>query len=399
LPTRLLRLRVSVIMAVAAVTTAAALVPENAGAIPAFARKYRMSCTTCHAPVPRLKEYGNDFAANGFRLEGKEPKRFYPDTGDDLLTLQRELPIAIRFDAYFLYEYEKESTRTDFQTPFGLKLLSGGSIAKNIGYYLYFFMSEKGEIAGVEDAYIHFNDLFGVDFDMLVGQFQVCDPLFKRELRLTYADYDIYKVRVGSTVTDLTYDRGLTFTFGTSAGFDAVFEVVNGNGKGEAAGEYLDEDNWKNFFLRISQSLGSVRVGGFGYSCNTKVNTVSGMAENAHWYAGVDGTLDWTDKLQLNAQYLWREDENPWLQTVGATKVETRGGFAELILAPQGENGRHWIILLYNYIDSQQKDLDLNSGTLSYSWLLRRNLRLTAEGTYNDTQETYRFTGGFVSAF
>ena len=31
-------------------------------AIPAFARKYKMSCKTCHAPIPRLKAYGDEFA-------------------------------------------------------------------------------------------------------------------------------------------------------------------------------------------------------------------------------------------------------------------------------------------------------------------------------------------------
>ena len=142
----------------------------------------------------------------------------------------------MRFDAYFLYDYHKDSHMTDFQTPFGMKLLSGGSISKNIGYYFYFYLSEMGEIAGVEDAYIHFNDLFGADFDLMVGQFQVSDPLFKRELRLTYADYHIYKVRVGDTVTNLTYDRGVMFSLGTDIGLDAFFSVVNGNGKGEANG-------------------------------------------------------------------------------------------------------------------------------------------------------------------
>lgn len=389
----------AIMVLAAAVIAASALMPEDAEAIPAFARKYRMSCTTCHAPVPRLKEYGGDFAGNAFRLEDKEPKRFFPDTGDDMLTLQRELPIAVRFDAYFLYSYHKDRNMTDFQTPFGVKLLSGGNISKNIGYYFYFYMSEKGEVAGIEDAYVHFNNLFGAEFDLMVGQFQVSDPLFKRELRLTYEDYLIYKVRVGSTVTNLTYDRGLMFTYGTDIGFDAVFEVVNGNGKNEAQNGYLDEDNWKNFLLRISQSLGPVRIGAFGYSCNSKVNNEGTMVENAHWYAGADGTIDVEDKLQLNVQYVYRKDENPWFESVEAPGVETRGGFAELIYAPQGESGRHWIVFLYNYIDSQQKDLNENAGTLSYSWLLRRNLRLLAEGTYSDTQETFRFTGGFVSAF
>jgi hypothetical protein len=189
------------------------------------------------------------------------------------------------------------------------------------------------------------------------------------------------------------------FTLGTDIGFDAVFEVVNGNGKGEAHDGYLDEDNWKNFLLRVSQALGPVRIGAFGYSCNTKADNAGTMVENAHWYAGADGTIDYEDKLQLNMQYVYREDENPWFEVAGGTRVETKGGFAELVYAPQGASGRHWIVLLYNYIDSQQKELNMNAGTLSYSWLLRRNLRLLAEGTYNDTDEVFRFTGGFVSAF
>ena len=37
-----------------------------------------------------------------------------------------------------------------------------------------------------------FNNLFGSELDITVGQFQISDPLFKRELRLTKDDYYIY---------------------------------------------------------------------------------------------------------------------------------------------------------------------------------------------------------------
>ena len=102
----------------------------------------------------------------------------------------------MRFDAFAYFEEDAEVS-SDLQMPYGLKLLSGGPLARNVGYYFYFFMSETGEVAGVEDAYMHFNDLGGVPFDIMVGQFQTCDPLMKRELRLTYEDYLIYKTRVG----------------------------------------------------------------------------------------------------------------------------------------------------------------------------------------------------------
>ena len=46
-------------------------------AMPAFARKYQMSCKTCHSPFPKLKPYGEEFAGNGFVLKDKEAPRYY----------------------------------------------------------------------------------------------------------------------------------------------------------------------------------------------------------------------------------------------------------------------------------------------------------------------------------
>ncbi len=383
------------------------LMPADGAAIPAFARKYRMSCTTCHAPVPRLKAFGEDFAGNAFMLEeDQEPKRFFYDTGDEMLTLMRELPIAVRFDAFVQYDYQDEEDVFDLKVPYGIKLLSGGNVSKHIGYYFYFYMSEQGEVAGIEDAYIHFNDLLGQDLDIMVGQFQVSDPLFKRELRLTFEDYEIYKVKVGRTPTNLTYDRGFMVLYGAPFGLDAVFEFVNGNGKDVPVDGHFDSDDWKNVLLRLSQSIGPVRVGGFGYLCNSVAEVYGETVENEHYYWGVDGTVDYRDILQLNVQYIERHDDNPLLWPPPmATARTTRGGFAELIWSVNGEMGRTFVTALYNYVESKRGGpiekvyYKYNTGTLSLSYLLRRNLRLVAEGTYNDTDEAFRFVGGFVSAF
>ncbi len=45
------------------------LASHSINAIPAFARKYNMTCKTCHSPFPKLKAYGEEFAGNGFVLE------------------------------------------------------------------------------------------------------------------------------------------------------------------------------------------------------------------------------------------------------------------------------------------------------------------------------------------
>ena len=52
--------------------TALALGPFDAMAIPAFARRYKVTCALCHNPMPTLTEFGNRFAANGYRMASGE---------------------------------------------------------------------------------------------------------------------------------------------------------------------------------------------------------------------------------------------------------------------------------------------------------------------------------------
>ena len=259
-----------ILIVICYISVTAALAPESGNAIPAFARKYGFSCSTCHVAVPKLKAYGDEFAGNGFQLPDKdEPPRAFKDVGDDRLLLQRELPIAIRFDAYAQYQSERK-IESDFQMPFGLKLMSGGNIAKNIGYYFYFYLSELGEISGVEDAFVYFNNIGGTELDLSIGQFQVCDPIFKRELRLTYEDYHIYTTRVGESKTDLTYDRGISLSYSFPTKTDLILQVVNGNGIVGAVDELADNDNYKNVFLKVSQDVSIVNLGLFGYTGKDK---------------------------------------------------------------------------------------------------------------------------------
>ena len=46
---------------------------EDAQALPAFARKYKTSCMTCHAMFPRLTALGEAYRLNGYKMpEGDE---------------------------------------------------------------------------------------------------------------------------------------------------------------------------------------------------------------------------------------------------------------------------------------------------------------------------------------
>lgn len=397
---------------------------SRADAIPAFARKYGISCSTCHFPVPRLNAFGERFAENGFEFAPGEPARDTIATGDPLLRLQRNIPLAVRLDAYLTALSRRYGGQVvvDQQLPWTVKVLSGGQVADRISYYVYFLASERGDIAGLEDAYIQFTDVGGSSVDILAGQFQVSDPLFKRELRLEYEDYQAYRVRVGDTRADLTYDRGVMALWSPRDGTDLALQVVNGQGlRAASAQRQYDADGFKNVALRLSQDIGPLRLGVFGYYGEERADGSTSRIR----VLGPDGTLPLGSIGELNFQLLRRWDADPFLGSCspatpcpgGATApfaTTVDAAMAELVFWPTGPNGRWYATGLLNWIESDDPVVSLRlgeeetapgfvdryrTGSLGLHYLLRRNVRLLGEGGWDFDRDQARLVTGFSLAF
>jgi hypothetical protein len=402
--------------ATAVVLLSALLLPSRAEAIPAFARQYSASCNLCHNPAPRLNAFGEEFAANGFLFPGETPSDTL-DTGDDQLTLLDRIRFALRLDFFAVGRSGSGASNAavDLQTPWGVKLLSGAAISDKISYYMYFFMSERGEVAGLEDAYIQFTDVGGSGVTAMIGQFQLSDPLFKRELRLPYEDYQPYRIRVGQASTDLTYDRGVMLTASPWAGNDVTLQVVNGQGLRAGSEERLfDRDRGKNVLLRTSQDLGPIRLGVFGLYGNEEGHSASQAVANETWIWGPDATLPLGSTVEVNLQYLRRTDHNPFFNPSASARTEVNAGFAEVIWSPQGPVGRWFVTGLYNHISADAPVVSLRLGeqnegpgyldryrtaAVGAHYLLRRNVRLTTEAGWDLDHERGRLIAGVVAAF
>lgn len=396
------------ILGAAALLLLLSAVVTPASAIPAFARKYGVTCSLCHSAAPKLNAYGETFAGNGFEMMPGEAPRDTIDTGDVLLRLQRDIPLAVRFDAYaqFLTDAPQDATSFDLQTPWMIKLLSAGQIANKVSYYMYFFLSERGHVAGLEDAYVQFTDIAESGVSLLVGQFQVSDPLFKRELRLTVEDYQPYRVRVGDARADLTYERGLMGVWSPWEGADVAAGVVAGRGLEEATERRVyDTDNWKNFFGRFSHEFGPLRLGAFAYVANEERDDI--VDEILVW--GPDATVALGSALELNAQFLRRTDDDPFFLGAGSEETTVDSWLGELTWYPQGHTGRLFLTGIFNHITADAPLFTLRTGEVSpletytyaagnASWLLRRNLRLAGEAGWDFEQESARITLGFTAA-
>ena len=115
------------------------------------------------------------------------------------------MPLAIRAQAFVQgregeeVDFETGPTGNDssfdIQAPYLIKLLSSAPLSDNISYYFYAIYAEKGgngEVI-VEDAWFSYADIAGSGVNGMLGQFQVSDLMFPREVRLTFQDFFAYR--------------------------------------------------------------------------------------------------------------------------------------------------------------------------------------------------------------
>ncbi|MDV3237841.1 MAG: hypothetical protein LOY58_03200 [Gammaproteobacteria bacterium] len=408
---------------------------QTAWAMPEFARRYNISCAACHSAFPRLNKFGEEFVANNMRLP--HWKDSTAKIGDDRLALPAYPPFAVRAQAYTQARDgksidpltgETDASTTDFQSPYLVKILSSAPLSDYITYYFYAILAEKGANgeALVEDAWFRHSDIFGTGIGMQLGQFQLSDLMFPREIRMPFQDYMVYRM------AGITYDRGVLFDRDIGP-VEAAFGLVNGNGITDNLNinspgyrrpdKLFDNDNSKTAFGRIGTDIGPVNVGLFGLTGKQRGIALgdagqTGSDRNTDKRAvGLDLSGGFGGNTYWYAQYLW----NSWdgfLDADPARDYRWHGGFAGIDYIPS----ERWAFsLLYNYADAGDladtdtiyEGIDINSLSLTASYYFMRNVKGIAEvnvdfldevektGTYwtgHLTKENY-ILFGFDTAF
>ena len=198
-------------------------VVPSASAIPAFARQYGTSCSTCHVDFPKLNDFGKAFKDAGFK---------FPKNDEDFIKVppvmlgapaQKELwphtifpgtipglpPIGLRFNTFFqVYGKNRNNfnagttgpfiPRTDFQ-PGLFSIFMAGNFGSGIAFWVDDDISVGGSGAdgGLGDGYLKFHNigrLFKLPNDSLnlrVGQFEIDLP-FSPARSWNLSGWDIY---------------------------------------------------------------------------------------------------------------------------------------------------------------------------------------------------------------
>lgn len=375
----------------------------SAQAMPVFARQYDMSCNACHTAFPRLNAFGEAFRDDmNIRLPNWREKTTL-DLNDDMLALPKSIPLAIRAQAFVQGRQAEEvdpvsgptgnDASFDFQSPYLIKLLSAAPLSDHISFYFYGIFAEKGEngTTVIEDAWFRHDDVFGTKVSAQLGQFQVSDLMFPRETRLTFQDFQVYRM------AGITYERGLLL--GRKIGrVDVGIGAVNGNGISanfninspgfRRPDRMFDNDDRKSVFARLGADVGPVSVGLFGLtgeqrSAGGAAGQSSGNRDSDRRAYGIDLSGQMGAKTHWFAQVLWN-DWRQFLDTDPTRDFRWTGGFAGIDYI----YSERWAYsILYNYNDAGDfrgtrtvfEGIRMNSLSLAASYYFMRNLKGVVE--------------------
>ncbi len=138
--------------------------PTSVEAIPAFARKYDMSCTSCHTKAPRLNAFGEAFHMAGYQIpqtqEGELRKkrqigRIHSET--ELMNI-----FALRATGNFAESFSGgKPVETNLALPREIELYFGGTFTDDISYF-FNFSNEIDAIEGIDNALFEKKTVFGL---------------------------------------------------------------------------------------------------------------------------------------------------------------------------------------------------------------------------------------------
>ena len=118
-------------------------VSPTANAMPAFARRYETSCSTCHQfHYPRLNSYGRRFRENGYQLPAgaedavRAKRSVEPGTLAEVLSIFKETPISVRAQVFGIVNLDPGAQdKQVYENRLFSFIIGGGSVAEDVSFF------------------------------------------------------------------------------------------------------------------------------------------------------------------------------------------------------------------------------------------------------------------------
>jgi len=387
-------------------------------AIPAFSRKYKTSCATCHIAFPKLTPFGESFRRNGYQFPDggdaaatkEEPvsmgaegnKRAFPDAIWPS-TIPGSVPIGIVAELESVYG-PKSDQKWDFGTLAGeVEVLMGGTLGEDISFYSEAEFAD-GE-ANIMRANVIFSNLFGgttAKANLRVGKFEPGVFSFSNHRRISPA-YGITANSLGDNQWSLEESQTGLELNGVIGEGRLGYNVGLVEGKGNLPNAQKDvygHLTYKIGGMRLDGVVpgtetttgptqpwqdNSVTIGGFVYK-GTATLDGSGMSlpnvKDGFTMAGGDVNI-WYNRLNVIGALARQNDDRPMVATAGKANMTSLMAEASYIVYP-------WLIPLARF-ERSKVNVDPNAETKVIAVLqilVRANVRVAFEFNFaNDTTD------------
>ncbi|MBX3123483.1 MAG: hypothetical protein KF854_10410 [Nitrospira sp.] len=380
-----MRKGIVILLVIATVVMTASWFRGEAQAIPAFARKYNMSCSNCHVSgFPKLNDFGNRFRDQGYQMN--------TDEDEPANTHFAYWPISLRTSIGYQYSSASRlavgSPATDraYATSgsfgfTGLDILSFGTITKNISYGVVYLpgLRSAGFNTGsttsdsdLEYAFVRFNNI--ADSSLLnvrLGKHELDLPFSEKRSPTLNSLFAIYHYVPGSrfggaisnpsgnpsyaNANDLALgDNHLgvelmgwketeatdgTFRYSVSViSNSSLNQTVSGGGRnvmvyGHATQSFSGYGFTEGHRVGVFGMYGQAPTVANAASASGSAISGAGQASKTFYRLGVDASTTALDgNLNLFGAYMFSEDSKDLFSTQGVVNAQAarwHGGFVE----------------------------------------------------------------------
>lgn len=382
------------------------LLTETSKGIPAFSRKYKTSCATCHVAFPKLTAFGEAFRRNGYQ---------FPDGGDAEATKEEPVslgaegnkrafpdavwpnnfpgtaPVSIIAELEATYA-PKGTPKWDFAPLEGeVEIMSAGTLGEDISFL--------GELEVVDDAIeieranIIFSNLLGGStsmFNLKLGKFEPSVFSFSNHRRIS-PKYGITIGTLGDNNWSLeSAQKGLELN-------GVLADGRLGYNAGLVEGRKNMANSEKDFYGHLNYKIGGMRLNGVVPTGAPAVTAASqpwqdnSIAIGGFMYKGTATLADtvkndeftmlggdvniWYDRLNVISAFAIQSDNRPIVAT--PTVKSSLTSFmveASYIVYP-------WFVPLARFENSKVKDAAISSTKIisALQFLVRANVRCALE--------------------
>ncbi len=394
-------------------------VRDRVYSIPAFARKYKTSCATCHNGFPKLNAFGEAFRRNGYQfpagtdaeftheeavpLGSDGNKRAFPDAiwpG----SIPGTSPLSLFFNAEADYnpKYDPADPTTAERFSFNglgnsIEAVAAGTLGEDLSFWGHAILSSDGTLE-LNRMFLVFSNLIGnsMNFNARVG---VIEPgLFSFSTHRAWMEGYWFTTRplsdamgwsIEETQKGIELNGILQGRFGYNAG------IVEGFGAPHSDKDYYGHVTYKFGGMPLDGVVeggtaqgasqpyidNSLTVGAFAYTGQALLN--GGATLNDFTLVGGDFNA-YYGRFNLFGAVQSRKDDNPFLAQSGSAKSTVMFAELDVTVFP-------WLLpgVRYEVWDGQALDANNNIASFKDSqvvpgivFLVRPNLKMTLRASF-----------------